>query len=234
MHLFATLIFTSLSFFVEATPTLSSPGFAVPISQRTRVGKDANGFVDVTRLQGGVGQSIAFIFLTIMSVPRLISHIRYLSRKLNRGFQAYEKNTGTRHPSAPELSHSEKRSTGSDTLVDLKWYGNISVGTPTMNFTGKLSLLTLQPLYGKLENAQLTLIRGAVIFFFLAPLATVLAPGMHCMTPLKVPLSMTLGHHFTCNTMTILELRARCIQMMSPLLVIRSACASGLSTLLGH
>lgn len=72
MHLFATLIFTSLSFFVEATPTLSSPGFAVPISQRTRVGKDANGFVDVTRLQGSVGQSIAFIFLTIMSVPRLI------------------------------------------------------------------------------------------------------------------------------------------------------------------
>ena len=142
MHLSATLIITSLSFFVGATPILSGSGFAIPISQRTRGVKDANGSVDMTRLQGSVSQSIAFVFLTI-SIPRPTSYNRCVSRKINRGFQTYEKNTGTRHPSAPELSHSEKRSTGSDTLVDFKWYSNISVGTPAKTFTGELSLLML-------------------------------------------------------------------------------------------
>lgn len=99
---------------------VSYSGFAIPISKRTGA-RDANGVVDIARLQRSASQSIA---------------------KINRGFRAYEQNTGIRHPSAPEVSRSEKRNIGSDLLVDMKWYSNISVGTPAMTFTGTLSLLT--------------------------------------------------------------------------------------------
>ena len=68
-----------------------------------------------------------------------------VSRKFERGFQAYEKNTHSRHP----LAHNGKRldsSVGHWPLVDYDdgeyWYGSLSVGTPAKAFTGELSHVT--------------------------------------------------------------------------------------------
>ena len=48
---------------------------------------------------------------------------------------AYERNTGKQHP----LSFRERDNTGSIQLTDDDsdlWYGNISIGTPPVQFTG--------------------------------------------------------------------------------------------------
>ena len=74
MYLSATLIIAALSFFVEATPPLPRAGFAIPISKRTQV-RDANGLVDIARLDRGVRHSITFVFLTI-PIHRITSHNR--------------------------------------------------------------------------------------------------------------------------------------------------------------
>ncbi|KAF8266877.1 acid protease [Lactarius quietus] len=113
MYLSAALIIVSLSVLVRATPTLSRSGLAIPISKRSRV-RDVNGDVDIERLQNSVSHSV---------------------KKINFGFQAYEQNTGSRHPSAPDVKLSEKRHVGSDPLVDLEWYSYLSVGTPATTFT---------------------------------------------------------------------------------------------------
>ncbi|KAH9000987.1 acid protease [Lactarius deliciosus] len=113
MYLSTTLIIVALSFFVEAAPRSPRFGFAIPISKRTQL-HDVNGFVDIAKLQRGVRHSIT---------------------KFHHGFQAYQQNTGTRHPSAPLVKRSEKRSTGHETIVEPYWYGSISVGTPAKTFT---------------------------------------------------------------------------------------------------
>ncbi len=141
MYLSATLIIAALSVFVEATPPLPRSGFAIPISKRKQV-RDANGLVDIARLDRGVRHSITFVFLTT-SIHRITSHNQYLSRKFHRGFEAYQQNTGASHPSAPKVKREEDSSIGSEPLLDLYWYGSISVGTPAKTFTGELSLLTL-------------------------------------------------------------------------------------------
>ena len=152
MYLSATLIIAALSFFVEATPPLPRAGFAIPISKRTQV-RDANGLVDIARLDRGVRHSIKFVFLTI-SIQRITSHNQYVSRKFHRGFRAYQQNTGAAHPSAPKVKREEDSSIGSEPLVNLYWYGSISVGTPAKTFTGELSLLTLYYLERTLERTR--------------------------------------------------------------------------------
>jgi hypothetical protein len=141
MYLPATLIVAFLSFFVEATPT-SRSGFAIPITRRSQV-RDANGVVDIARLQHSVSHSIKFDFLA-SSIQRITSHNWCVSRKIHHGFQTYEKNTGASHPSAPKvkLSETRKHRIGSDPLINMEWYGSISVGTPPKTFTGESSLLT--------------------------------------------------------------------------------------------
>ncbi|KAH8978614.1 acid protease [Lactarius akahatsu] len=113
MYLSTTLIIVALSFFVEAAPRSLRSGFAIPISKRTRL-HDANGFIDIAKLQRGVRHSITKYYL---------------------GFQAYQQNTGTRHPSAPLVKRSEKRGAGHETIVEPYWYGSIFVGTPPKTFT---------------------------------------------------------------------------------------------------
>ncbi len=139
MYLSATLIISILSLLVEATPT-SRSGVVIPIIKRTRV-RDANDVVDIARLERSVRHIIGFVFFTSES-PLIIG----VSRKIHHGFQVYQQNTVARHPSAPKVKRSEKRSIGSDPLIDWYssyWYGSISVGTPAKTFTGELSLLTL-------------------------------------------------------------------------------------------
>lgn len=61
--------------------------------------------------------------------------------KLQRGFSAFQKNTGTVHPSDTE--HFARRATGSDALTDDQgelWQGVISVGTPPVQFTGRVEV----------------------------------------------------------------------------------------------
>jgi len=147
MFLSATLIIATFFLFVGATST-SRSGVAIPVTKRTQV-RDANGVVDVARLQRGIRHTIAFVF-SIIFIQRTTSNNRYVSRKFYRGFQAHQQNTGTSHPSAPQVKRAdlEKRasSIGSEPIIDYEsayWYSSISVGTPAKTFTGELSLLTL-------------------------------------------------------------------------------------------
>ena len=135
MYLSVTLIIASLSLFVEATPTLARSGFAIPISKRER-SRDANGVLDIAKLQRSISHRTMFVFLTVF-IQKISFHTRSVSRKIHRGFDAYEQNTGSRHPFAPDLKLSEKRDLGSDPIIDLEWYCDIFVGTPPKKFTGE-------------------------------------------------------------------------------------------------
>ena len=64
-----------------------------------------------------------------------------ISRKIARGFANYEKNTGKVHPNCRNTTASNKRSTGVVPLTNddnALWQGTISVGTPAVDFAGKL------------------------------------------------------------------------------------------------
>jgi len=63
MFLSATLIIATFFLFVGATST-SRSGVAIPVTKRTQV-RDANGVVDVARLQRGIRHTIAFVFSII-------------------------------------------------------------------------------------------------------------------------------------------------------------------------
>jgi hypothetical protein len=68
------------------------------------------------------------------------THVSRTSAKIQRGFAAFQRNTGVPHPLAAPVIGSSKRATGSDQLTDDHeelWYGTISVGTPAVAFTGK-------------------------------------------------------------------------------------------------
>ena len=59
--------------------------------------------------------------------------------KVARGFEHFEKNTGSAHPAAKKV---QKRATGSVPLTDdggELWHGSIQVGTPASTFTGKVT-----------------------------------------------------------------------------------------------
>ncbi|KAH7884062.1 acid protease [Phlebopus sp. FC_14] len=71
-----------------------------------------------------------------VNVEALKAHVASTKAKILRGFEAYERNTGTAHPSA--LKGVQKRGSGSDALTDdasTMWYGTISVGTPAKDYT---------------------------------------------------------------------------------------------------
>ncbi|KAH9054927.1 acid protease [Lactarius vividus] len=113
MYISVTLITAALSSFVVARSTTRS-GVAIPISKRSQV-YDTDGVVDVATLQNGVRHSIA---------------------KFQQGLQAYQKNTGTSHPSASKVRRDDHRM-GIERLqpwYSLLWYGTISVGTPPHDF----------------------------------------------------------------------------------------------------
>ncbi|KAI9449173.1 acid protease [Lactarius psammicola] len=139
MYLSTTLIIAALSFSAEATLT-SRSGVAIPIAKRTQV-RGAKGVVDVAGLQRGVRHTVASVFFVI-SIQFITSNNQYVSRNLHRGFNSYQQNTGTRHPSAPQVKRAELEnrasSIGSEPLIDYEfayWYGSISVGTPAKTFT---------------------------------------------------------------------------------------------------
>ncbi len=140
MYLSATFIISALSFFHEVTSTPRS-GFAIPISKHTPA-CDADGVVDISSLERNVRHTIAFVLFSTIPVQKMIFIGWYVYRKIHHGFHLYYQNTATRHPFAPNPKRSQKRSSGSDPLVDWQsayWYGTLSIGTPAKNFTGESS-----------------------------------------------------------------------------------------------
>ncbi|KAH9059069.1 acid protease [Lactarius vividus] len=117
MYFSPAFVIAALPFLVAAAPfeEPSRGGISIPIAKRSGF-RDANGVVDVTKLQVALQRTVA---------------------KIQRGFEAFERNTGVAHPSAPLLKRSTKQGKG-DPLTDDSdelWYGSITVGTPAVTYT---------------------------------------------------------------------------------------------------
>ncbi|KZV69225.1 acid protease [Peniophora sp. CONT] len=73
------------------------------------------------------------------NIPLLQRHLARSLNKVSRGFDAFERNTGAKHPlDTGDLNHLTKRATGADPLTDDDeelWQGAISVGAPAKGFT---------------------------------------------------------------------------------------------------
>ncbi|KAH8986111.1 acid protease [Lactarius akahatsu] len=117
MYFSPALVLAALPFLVAAAPfeERSRNGISIPIAKRSGF-RNANGAVDIAKLQAGRQLTVA---------------------KIWRGFEAFEKNTGAAHPSAPRLKRSTKRGNGNRLIDDSEqlWYGSITVGTPAVTYT---------------------------------------------------------------------------------------------------
>jgi len=77
----------------------------------------------------------------VVDIPALNAHVDNVRAKIARGFDAFERNTGTTHPNDKGELRAKlaKRKTGSDPLTDdldgELWQGNINVGTPANTFS---------------------------------------------------------------------------------------------------
>lgn len=76
----------------------------------------------------------------VANIPLLQEHLARSLDKMNRGFDAFERNTGAKHPLDTGDRRPTKRATGADPLTDDDdgelWQGAISVGSPAKAFTG--------------------------------------------------------------------------------------------------
>ncbi|THH17604.1 hypothetical protein EW146_g3238 [Bondarzewia mesenterica] len=114
MHITLVALIWFMPFVVSASPLSSRVGVTVPLTRRVNFA-DENGIVNTTLLQ---------------------SHVTLIRQKLQRGFKAFEQNTGNKHPN--DNSDLHKRATGPDPLTDDQsalWQGGISVGNPAKSFT---------------------------------------------------------------------------------------------------
>ncbi|KIJ14858.1 hypothetical protein PAXINDRAFT_180872 [Paxillus involutus ATCC 200175] len=105
-----------LPFFVAAAPQSVKQriGTAIPISKRSGLTNPDNS----------------------VNLDALKSHVASTKAKITRGFDNFEKNTGSSHPSV--VNGARKRGSGGDALTDASnelWYGTISVGTPAHRYT---------------------------------------------------------------------------------------------------
>ncbi|KAH8997791.1 acid protease [Lactarius hatsudake] len=117
MYFSPTLVLAALPFLVAAAPfeERSRIGISIPIAKHSGF-RGADGVVDTAKLLAGRQRTVA---------------------KIQRGFEAFERNTGAAHPSASQLKRSTKRGKG-DPLTDDNaqlWYGSITVGTPAVTYT---------------------------------------------------------------------------------------------------
>lgn len=116
MHFTLATALAVLPLFTAASPTTQVPRGKIGLTKRSNT-TQADGTVNAANLRAQLVASTA---------------------KIQRGFAAYQKNTGQRHPLAPQ-SDNAKRDTGKDALTDddsQLWYGKISVGTPATEYTG--------------------------------------------------------------------------------------------------
>ncbi|KAH9059064.1 acid protease [Lactarius vividus] len=117
MYFSPALVLAALPFLVAAVPfeERSRDGISIPIAKRSGF-RNADGAVNTAKLQAGRQRTLA---------------------KIQRGFEAFERNTGAAHPSAPLLKRSTKRGKGNPLTDDSAelWYGSITVGTPAVTYT---------------------------------------------------------------------------------------------------
>ncbi|KAF7982811.1 hypothetical protein HWV62_25743 [Athelia sp. TMB] len=112
----------TLAAVIAALPFLA---LAAPAPQGTLTKIALNKRSNLTHADGSVNSA------------KLRAHLAASTAKIQRGFAAYEKNTGTKHPLAPKSGVS-KRDTGKDALTNDEsqlWYGSIEVGTPSTKYT---------------------------------------------------------------------------------------------------
>ncbi|KAF7978615.1 hypothetical protein HWV62_45358 [Athelia sp. TMB] len=108
-------VIAALPFLVAAAPTSQTSPLKIGLSKRSILTRQ-DGTADVVKLQASVAGTMA---------------------KIQRGFAAYEQNTGSKHPLDTSASPT-RRATGNDALTNdnsVLWYGRISVGTPAKTFT---------------------------------------------------------------------------------------------------
>lgn len=123
MYFSPAFVLAALPFLVSATPVTErvearSSSITVPLAKRSAL-HNQDGTVNTKLLRSSVVRSVS---------------------KISKGFENYEKNTGSPHPlaSGMKAAPSNKRATGSDDLTDDEaelWYGTISVGTPAVDYT---------------------------------------------------------------------------------------------------
>ncbi|KAF8473670.1 acid protease [Russula ochroleuca] len=76
-----------------------------------------------------------------LDVRSLHAGTHHTMAKFQRGFEAFERNTGKRHPLAPKHGRLDKRSTPGNASIPLTdfhefmWYGTIQVGTPSKEYS---------------------------------------------------------------------------------------------------
>lgn len=105
----------ALPLLASASPTPES-GTRIALQKRARI-MNADGTVNADALR---------------------KQLAYATAKTRRGFVAYEKNTGAKHPLDSAKGTTARRDTGSVPLVDYSrelWYGQIAVGTPPQTYT---------------------------------------------------------------------------------------------------
>jgi cathepsin D len=116
MYFSPALVLAALPFFVSAAPS-DSPRDGISISIAKRFGiRNADHVVDIAKHQACIQHTFA---------------------KIQRGFEAYQRNIGSPHPSASRQKRSTKRGNGiplTDNSAQF-WYGSVSVGTPAVTFT---------------------------------------------------------------------------------------------------
>jgi cathepsin D len=142
MYFSPALVLAALPFLVAAAPVDESPrdGFSIPIAKRSVI-RNADGAVDTAKLLARTRHTLASVFrFSFLKTFTTFLTTGYfpLSRKIQRGFDAFELNTGSAHPSASQLKRSTKRGNGVPLIDDnsLLWYGPITVGTPAITYTG--------------------------------------------------------------------------------------------------
>jgi cathepsin D len=115
MYFSHAFVLAALSFLATV---VASQGVTIPLAKCSGVFR-ADGTVNRTAVQASIKNSVA---------------------KIQRGFAAFERNTGAPHALAGSLKTVQKRQTGSESLTSdaqKLWYGTISVGTPAKTFTGE-------------------------------------------------------------------------------------------------
>lgn len=127
------------------------------------------------------------------NIPLLQNHLARSLDKVSRGVDAFERNTGAKHPlDTGNLNRLTKRATGADPLTDDDeelWQGAISVGAPAKGFTGKrgqsqVTLLVIEAQYSGFRHRIVGPLPSvcARIFFSVTTIVTGIDRGSACGT----------------------------------------------------
>jgi len=156
MYFPVALVFLALPFLTQAYPSEATvkTGLSIPISKRSTL-RNADGVVNITML--GARQHHTIEFVSIVLFMEEADHFNVCLRKIKRGLDAFERNTGRAHPYTLEMRqsnnerrgmlwHSRQGPTGSVPLTDdWYWSGPITVGSPGRTFSGEHPFRLAEP-----------------------------------------------------------------------------------------